>query len=76
MESNPFTITVNGSNYTIKQYAAMPPLYEVTCGTAYHQVGKTDAGLWVYVEEPGSDQHMPLQEIGQAIDEYFSQETE
>jgi hypothetical protein len=74
MESSPFTITVNDVNYTVKQYSALPELYDVTCGKAYHQIGKTDAGLWVYVEQPASGQPMPLQDIGRAIDEYLARE--
>jgi hypothetical protein len=74
MESASFTIAVNDLNYTVKIYSAMPKLYDVSCGAAYHQIGKTDAGLWVYVENPSLAGHMPLQEIGHAIDEYLGQE--
>jgi hypothetical protein len=68
METAPFTITVNDVDYSVKVHADMPKLYDVYCGTAYHQIGKTDAGLWVYVENPALINHMPLQEIGEAID--------
>jgi hypothetical protein len=71
MESNVFAITVNDTEYTIKSRPGIAKLYDVSCGTAYHQIGKTDAGLWVYVEHPALANHMPLQEIGSAIDEYL-----
>jgi hypothetical protein len=74
MENNTFTITVNDTNYTVKARPGIAKLYDVSCGTAYHLIGKTDAGLWVYVENPTLTGHMPLQEIGNAIDEYSGQD--
>jgi hypothetical protein len=71
MENNSFTVTVNHTDYLVKPLSAMPRLYEIFCGAAYHQIGKTDAGLWVYVETPAFVQNMPLQEIGEAIDDHF-----
>jgi len=70
MKNNLFTVTVKNADYEVKVSSVMPPLYDVSCGKAYHRIGKTDAGLWVYVETPASVQHMPLQEIGEAIDEH------
>jgi hypothetical protein len=69
MKNNSFIVTVNNTDYKVKLGSVMPQLYDIFCGTAYHKIGKTDAGLWVYVETPASVQHMPLQEIGEAIDE-------
>lgn len=71
MKNNSFIVTVDNTDYLVKPVSAMPRLYEVFCGAAYHQIGKTDAGLWVYVEIPAFVQNMPLQEIGEAIDEHF-----
>ncbi|MCC8423881.1 hypothetical protein [Mucilaginibacter sp. UR6-11] len=76
MENNSFVVTINNTDYTIKLRSVMPRLYDVLCGAAYHQIGKTDAGLWVYVENPTSVQHMPLQEIGEAIDEHSGSDNE
>ena len=70
MENNSFTVTVNDTDYLVKPLSAIPRLYEVFSGATYHQIGKTDAGLWVYVEIPTFVQNMPLQEIGEAIDEH------
>ncbi len=70
MEHQSFTITVNNTEYSVKLHCLNPKLYDVTHKTAYHRIGKTDAGAWVYVETPAAEQHMPLQEIGNAIDEY------
>ncbi|TSJ38579.1 hypothetical protein FO440_18870 [Mucilaginibacter corticis] len=76
MENNFFVVTVNNTDYKVKMSSVIPPLYDVFCGEAYHQIGKTDAGLWVYVETPSCVQHMPLQEIGEAIDIHFSLDSE
>jgi hypothetical protein len=76
MENNSFIITVDNADYLVKPGSAMPRLYEVFCGAAYHQIGKTDAGLWVYVETPAFVQNMPLQEIGEAIDGHFAPTSE
>jgi hypothetical protein len=70
MESDSFIITANEVAYSVKLHSAVPKLYDVSCGSAYHRIGKTDAGLWVYVENPSLTNHMPLQDIGAAIDEY------
>jgi hypothetical protein len=76
MKDNSFVVTINDTDYIIKLRSAVPRLYDVLCGAAYHQIGKTDAGLWVYVETPASIQHMPLQEIGEAIDEHAGPNSE
>ena len=70
MQNQPFTIKVNDVNYSVKLHSAVPRLYDVAGGNTYHRIGKTDAGLWVYVEETTTNQHMPLQQIGEAIDDY------
>lgn len=70
MQSHPFTIKVNDVDYTVKLHSAIPRLYDVAGGNTYHRIGKTDAGLWVYVEDGSGNQHMPLQQIGEAIDDY------
>jgi hypothetical protein len=72
MQSQPFTIKVNDVIYTIKVHSAVPRLYDVAGGNTYHRIGKTDAGLWVYIEDSVINQHMPLQQIGEAIDEYMN----
>lgn len=71
MQNQPFTIKVNDVDYTVKVHSAIPRLYDVESGNAYHRIGKTDAGLWVYVEEATANHHMPLQQIGEAIDDYM-----
>jgi hypothetical protein len=76
MKNNSFIVTVNNTDYKVKLGSVMPQLYDVFCGAAYHKIGKTDAGLWVYVETPASVQHMPLQEIGEAIDEHSRSNSE
>ena len=70
MQNQPFTIKVNDVDYTVKLHSAVPRLYDVAGGNTYHRIGKTDAGLWVYVEDGNGNQHMPLQQIGEAIDDY------
>ena len=70
MPNQPFNIKVNEVDYTVKLYSAVPRLYDVAGGNAYHRIGKTDAGLWVFVEDAVANQHMPLQQIGEAIDDY------
>ena len=70
MQNQLFTIKVNDVDYTVKLYSAVPRLYDVAGGNTYHRIGKTDAGLWVYVEDAEGNQHMPLQQIGEAIDDY------
>ncbi|MDB5155538.1 MAG: hypothetical protein JWR50_245 [Mucilaginibacter sp.] len=76
MENNIFTVTIKNADYKVKMGSVMPPLYDVSCGTDYHRIGKTDAGLWVYVEHPTLINHMPLQEIGEAIDEHSRSNSE
>ncbi len=70
MQNQPFTIKVNDVDYTIKLHSPVLRLYDVAGVNTYHRIGKTDAGLWVYVEDAHGDQHMPLQQIGEAIDDY------
>ncbi|GAB2976001.1 hypothetical protein GCM10027049_08400 [Mucilaginibacter puniceus] len=72
MQSQPFTIKVNDVDYTVKLHSSVPKLYDVAGGNSYHRIGKTDAGLWVYVEDSPGNQHMPLQQIGEAIDDYVT----
>ncbi|HTH81939.1 MAG TPA: hypothetical protein VL490_03320 [Mucilaginibacter sp.] len=76
MENTSFTIAVNHTEYTVKPLPGIPQLFDISCGKAYHQIGKTDAGLWVYVENPTSVQHMPLQQIGEGIEAYLFGEDE
>jgi hypothetical protein len=71
METTPFTIKVDGIKYTVKTIPGFPPLYDVSATEAYHRIGKTDAGLWVYVESAVLIENMPLQLIGEAIEEYL-----
>ena len=71
METTPFTVKVDGIKYTVKPCGGLPPLYDVSATEAYHRIGKTDAGLWVYVESAVLIQNMPLQQIGEAIEEYL-----
>jgi hypothetical protein len=71
MENTSFTIAVNNIDYTVNPRPGIPQLFDITCGKAYHQIGKTDAGLWVYVENPGCVEHMPLQQIGEGIEAYL-----
>ena len=71
MENLPFTVEVDGIKYTVKTVPGLPPLYDVSATEAYHRIGKTDAGLWVYVESAVLTQNMPLQQIGEAIEEYL-----
>ncbi len=70
MQDQSFTIHVNDIAYTVKLHSAVPRLYDVSGNNTYHRIGKTDAGLWVYVEDSPGNQHMPLQQIGEAIDDY------
>ena len=70
MQNQPFIIKVNDVDYTVKVHSAIPRLYDVFGAGTYHRIGKTDAGLWVYVEHAEGNQHMPLQQIGEAIDDY------
>lgn len=76
MKNDLFTVTIKNADYKVKVSSVMPPLYDVSCGNAYHRIGKTDAGLWVYVETPAFVQHMPLQEIGEAIDDHSRSNSE
>ncbi|MEO8885881.1 MAG: hypothetical protein ABI367_07435 [Mucilaginibacter sp.] len=71
METPDFTIKINGTAYTVKQYSDLPPLFDVSAKEAYHRIGKTDAGLWVYVESALITENMPLQEIGEAIEQHL-----
>ena len=71
METPDFTVKVNGVGYAVKQYSAIPPLFDVSAKEAYHRIGKTDAGLWVYVESAVIIENMPLQEIGEAIEQHL-----
>jgi hypothetical protein len=71
MENNQFAIEIDDVTYNVKLHSDLPRLYDILCGTAYHRIGKTDAGAWVYVEDPILINHMPLQQIGEAIEEYL-----
>ena len=76
METPDFTVKINGKDYAVKQYSALPALYDVSSTEAYHRIGKTDAGLWVYVESASIAENMPLQEIGEAIEEYLQMDND
>ncbi len=71
MENTPFTVKVDGVKYTVKAIPGFPPLYDVSATEAFHRIGKTDAGLWVYIESAVLTQNMPVQQIGEAIEEYL-----
>ena len=71
MDPITFNVKINGKEYQVKQYSELPPLYDVSGKEAYHRIGKTDAGLWVYIESALITENMPLQEIGEAIEQHL-----
>ncbi len=71
MEALTFNVKIDGKSYEVKQYSDLPPLYDVSGKEAYHRIGKTDAGLWVYIESALITENMPLQQIGEAIEQHL-----
>ena len=69
----PFTVTIDEVNYQVSLHSAFPKLFDVFNQYINYTIGKTDAGNWVYIKHEPVSAMIPIEQIGEAIDEHLAE---
>ncbi|WPU96531.1 hypothetical protein SNE25_13485 [Mucilaginibacter sabulilitoris] len=69
----PFTVTIDEVNYQVSLHSAFPKLFDVFNQHINYIIGKTDAGNWVYIKHEPVSAFIPIEQIGEAIDEHIAE---